>query len=761
MFPPKAQRVHKHTIKLKKKNRSLKTDLIPFCRPTPPKKTFGFPLREYIYLKNQKDSTRIWNYLDRKFGASPLWLNDQWVPKSESFLINELRARGYYNAEITTKTTPKFGSRKSVKVSHTIDQGEVYKVFDFQLNFEDASLDVKYNHFYPETPQIVPGSVFSRDAMEKQRSKVLRNLHNLGYYRINATHLQFLADTLSGNRLVDLSLEIRNAEDGSRHKTIQIRKIFIETNFDPLNPISPDTLEFAPNVYFLSHGVSKVRPDVLARQINFEPDGYLLIKSTENSYRNLSKLGVYQNISIRFPKVEGSERYVDCKIQLRLLPKYSISAETRLESRISDWKNNLASNFGINGRVSFDVKNLLKGAENLRISLGGGLEPFLITDSLSSANDLLLNTFEFGPLVRLTIPKLLFPTFGNRIRLSDRAKTEISASYNILSNIDLKRQELKLDFRYAWQETDAKRHTFSPVSVSSIKLNPSPSLSARLDSITDPFITNAYRDHLIIASAYSFSMNQQRGRNGFYLYTEVEGAGNFMEGLSSLFVFPENEFGRHKIWNIQYAQYLKTDADIRYYHKVGQESQWAFRFFGGLGLPFGRNGVLPFQKSYFGGGANGIRAWKARTLGPGSYDEALSFGANYDRIGDVMLESNTEFRFPIIGFLKGALFVDAGNVWTLDPLDSRPEGAFDTDFYKDMAIGGGFGARVDFEFFILRLDLGYRLRDPGLDGGEKWFFQSKRNFNAAVQKFNEKNGSSLGSYGSQGYNISFGIGYPF
>jgi len=649
-------------------------------------------------------------------------------------------------------------------VVHEIDPGKVYRIFDFKIDYEDPALEVKYDFYYPADKNIGPGKVFSRTLLEGVRSRMARNFHNLGYYRFSKSHIHFIADTLAGNQLVDLTMVIKNPEKGRKHSLVKIRNVFVDVDFNPSAVLAEyDTLELQPNFYALVHGDPFINPEVLRKQIKIKPQDYVVLKKTESTYKNITKLGVYQTISIRFPKVENNENLVDCRITLSRMPQYSISAETRLESRVSEWKDQdlPGSNFGINGRVSLDNNNIFRGGENLRLSLGGGLEPFLITDSLSNANNKLLNTFEFGPLVKLTVPRFVFPTFWNLFSIDNSAITEFTASYNILSNIDLKRQELKLGYRYAWKETEEKRHTISPITISTIKVNPSATLSSRLATIKDPFVTNTYQNNLIISSSYSYSLNKKKRKGGQFLYAEIEGAGNLLEQLSGKMGLREDESGQHLIWNIPFAQFVKTDMDFRLYKNIGQKSQIATRLFTGIGLPFGEVPVLPFQKSYYGGGANGIRAWKARTLGPGLYADTSSFGGNFDRIGDIHLEANVEYRFPLMGFLKGALFLDAGNVWNISPIESRPDGQISPEFYNAIALGGGFGARLDFDFFILRLDFGFRLRDPGLVAGERWFYEDKTQFNESVENYNDINSSSLGGYNRHRYNISFGIGYPF
>jgi outer membrane protein assembly factor BamA len=298
---------------------------------------------------------------------------------------------------------------------------------------------------------------------------------------------------------------------------------------------------------------------------------------------------------------------------------------------------------------------------------------------------------------------------------------------------------LNFTFGYEWKESIYKTHTFEPLIISSTKIaDNSPILE---DTTINAFIKNSFIDHLTTATRYVFIFNNQllgKNRNFSYLRGNIEFAGNTLRAINNLSNKLDNETDTsYSIGGIQYAQYIRTDFDFRYYNIINQHSTIVFRLAAGLGVPYGNSQSLPFEKSFFVGGANGIRAWEARNLGPGSYNGKV----NFDQIGDIKIEANLESRFKIISIFEGAAFIDAGNIWLSQEDPDRLGAKINTSsFLSELAIGGGFGVRLNFNFFIIRLDAAYKLKDPSYDKNSRWIIDNL-SFNKATW--------------------NFGIGYPF
>jgi outer membrane protein assembly factor BamA len=275
-----------------------------------------------------------------------------------------------------------------------------------------------------------------------------------------------------------------------------------------------------------------------------------------------------------------------------------------------------------------------------------------------------------------------------------------------------------------------------------------------LNSINNPFLTNSYQDHLVFSTklGYTFS-NQQIKRlgNHIYLNTTFESAGNSLRLINNTIGSPMNDDGSYNLLGIQYAHFVKADIDLRLYYRINKFSNIAYRLYSGVGVPLQNFQVLPFEKSFFAGGANGIRAWQARTLGPGAFTDPSE--STIDKIGDIKLEGNVEYRFKILKLLEGAVFVDAGNIWVLRERvsDNRKGSVFKANkFLTQIAIGSGIGMRLDLSFFIVRFDMGVKIYDPAMITGEEWIYQPKTRY---MDLFNTS------KYQYTTFNL--GIGYPF
>jgi hypothetical protein len=296
--------------------------------------------------------------------------------------------------------------------------------------------------------------------------------------------------------------------------------------------------------------------------------------------------------------------------------------------------------------------------------------------------------------------------------------------------------------------------------LSLIKINKSNEFQQRLDELQDLFLNASYSDHLISAIKVSYIFNQSLSKltNSFYYRGNAETAGNLLRTVMALTNVERDTLGSFQLFGIRYAHYVRTDHDFRYYRKHRDNSSTVFRVFAGIGVPLTNLSVLPFEKSFFAGGANGLRAWRAQTLGPGSFQNVVT---TFDRIGELQIEGNIEYRKKLISVVEGAIFIDVGNIWLLRPDPIRPGGEFEANrFLSEIAIGAGVGARLNFDFFIIRFDLGMQFKDPSLAPGERWVFQPKDEFNERVRNFNENNTRQVNNY-SPRLNLNLGIGYPF
>ena len=280
---------------------------------------------------------------------------------------------------------------------------------------------------------------------------------------------------------------------------------------------------------------------------------------------------------------------------------------------------------------------------------------------------------------------------------------------------------LNFSFGYEWDESPEKKHYIKPFNISSIKMFPTPEFTRELEEIDDERLKNQYTDHLITAIQYSFVFNNQdvkKVKDFIFFRGDIETSGNIFYLFNNMLDSPKDTGGFYNILGIRYAQYARIQTDFRYYWMADRNNQVVFRLLAGTGVPYGNSVALPFEKGFYLGGANSMRAWIYRGLGPGGFSDP---GTNVDKMGDIVLETNMEYRFPLYDFFKGALFIDAGNVWLLKANDKFPEAEFKFDtFYKQIAVDAGLGIRLDFSFFLFRVDFAWRLRDPARPSGDRW-----------------------------------------
>lgn len=456
---------------------------------------------------------------------------------------------------------------------------------------------------------------------------------------------------------------------------------------------------------------------------------------------------------------------LDCFIKLSPILKQSFTIETEGK--------NTSGNLGIGGSVVYQNRNLLRGAELLEVKLKGSIEGTKIVDNSTVGNpQSQFNTIEFGPEANVYIPRFLVP-FCLKASKKSNPKTIFTGSYTYQHrpyyiNNDpnfYTRYITNLSFGYTWKQNEKISHSISPLVINIVKVELLPELNDfLLNTIHNIYILNSFSNHLSTSTRYAFTYNEQdikKNQNFSFFKLNLESSGNILRGVDELInsaqanTIEKDELGRYKLFGIVYSQYLRTDFDYRFYYNSNEINKVVWRFMAGIGKPLANFPSLPFERSFFSGGANGIRAWQARTLGPGSYSTNGTF--NFDQFGDGQLESNLEYRFKMIKQLNGAVFVDAGNTWLREPDASRPGGDFKLDrFYKEIAVGSGLGIRVDFNFFIIRFDVGIKIRDPQFAEDKRWVIQNLFDTQWKTNYFETHNAQN---YHFLAFNI--GIGYPF
>jgi len=462
----------------------------------------------------------------------------------------------------------------------------------------------------------------------------------------------------------------------------------------------------------------------------------------ESAFNAFSRLRQFRFVDIQFREVNSANdtNLLDTYIRLAPLNKQATSFDIE--------GTNTSGNFGIAGNVTYTHRNLFRGAEVFQLSFLGGIERI---EQLNNGVPNYFNTREFGVESSLMIPKLLGP--GNFISDFERflPKTVITLGYNYQKRPEYTRTISTLKFGYDWKSTEDLRHTWNLLDYN--KVNVYDYDPKFIDGIQDLYIKSSFTDHLIFAMNYSFIFSNQRLntiKDYTYVRFNIESSGNLLWVLSK--ITNRNKFqavdslgnvqsAYYKVFDTRFAQYVKSDIEYSRGFSIDKFNSVVTRAFFGIGLPYGNFDVLPFEKKYFSGGANGIRAWPVRSLGPGTYKASPEEYPN--QTADIKLEANLEYRFHLISFIEGTLFLDAGNIWAINEKDNRSGAQFRLNqFYRQIAFGTGTGLRFDMSYFILRLDLGMKLRDPSETENKGWIPGNR-------------------SYTSRDFNFTFAIGYPF
>lgn len=662
--------------------------------------------------------------------------------------------KGYYDAKDTFELTKPIFSKRKYKIHYKLFPDTAYRINILDYVISDQNIKRHIDKLKGDGKLLikVENSV-DIDELNKEREIITEKLNNSGYYEFNKEYLTFQIDTNQDEHSAHLKLILNKPkqrdlfEDTIKEVNHQIFKInSITVNVFGGSKESQKNIESELNsIVFNYFNIEKtLREEEISRSILFRKDYLYNLKQITQTRKRLVSTGLFENAQILFDKAEEGDSVIvaglNCIINLKLLKKQSVQAESN--------GTHTDGNYGLEGSLSYTNRNLFKGGEKLEFSLSGGLQTqrSLTSEDDTDATDIeqikrTLNTFQIGPEVEFSIPRLLF--FSNSFKNLDLTKTVIHADLNWQITPDYNRQVEEISLGYRWVKNN---HSFSvnPIEISFVEIDiTNETFKQNIESLSDPFLRNSFQSHVNTGSRIEYLFSNKRKKSAFYINSNLEGVGNSLKYAYNFVGIEENVNGNHEFLGIEFAQFVKFQTELRYHYKIAQSNDLAFRFNGGLGVPFhNSNYALPFEKSFYIGGPNSLRAFKTRTLGPGEY---FSGEKTFDKIGDIILEANAEYRFELTSTFEGALFADAGNIWMYDSNTSRAGGNFGADtFVNQLAIGAGVGFRFDLTYFLLRFDLGIPIKTPYLDKGERWFFQP-----------HTLEGKHFAPQ------LNFGIGYPF
>jgi len=708
-------------------------------------------LKFHLWLYNLSPLNQESDWLKR-IGEAPVIFEEDQSIRSKAQLKMYMSNKGYYNASINDTVLFRPNKRK-VNLIFNVKAGQPYLVRHYFYTIKDPNLQLLI--LKDSVNQLLkPGDRFDLDILNAERQRISTNLKNAGYYKFSEDYISFSADTSFYNHRVDLTVNIDDAAIGDEdvlvpHQKYKIRNFLINPTFQApdLTGIQVDQKldTLIMNDYIITYaGKLRYKPSLFSNVNRMRDSTYYSLWNAEKTYRALNRLKQFRVININFFETNtvtvDSIPLLDCRMQLAPLPRKNFSVDIE--------GTNSSGNLGVAGNFNFQHRNVFKGAEVFDFQIRAASER---QQALINNNSLNFNTRELGFETSLTIPKFLSFLKGKNMFSFQIPETKLTGGYNFQKRPDYTRTITNLKFGYNWKSSAYKFQTLNLIDLNYVELYKFD--TDFINSIKDLYIKSSFTDHLISATNYSWMYNTQNiNKREDYKYFKVnlESAGNLLSLYSSLINVPKTEVpdtitnitsSYYEILNIRFAQYLKGDFEYRYGHIIDNQSSVVGRAFVGVGVPFGNFDVLPFEKKYFTGGANGIRAWQVRSLGPGTYKAPLNTYPNQS--SDIKLEANLEYRFKLFWIMEGAFFLDAGNIWAINSKDNRPGAVFKVNqFYKEIAVGTGLGLRFDFTFFLFRLDLGLKMRDPSNEAGKRFI---------------------PGNYSITGeqMNLSFAIGYPF
>lgn len=725
-----------------------KSDLVPYIKQKPNKRIFGTRFHLGLYNLSNINKEKWPHGWLRKIGEEPVIFDGSAADKSREQLEDYIGSKGYFDSRVSDSVLT---IKRKSDVYYNVNLKSPYTIRNLYYRIADTTIE-KLFYFDSLNCLIQRGKPYDVDVLQAERSRFERYVRNLGFYAFSADYISFRVDSTIGGRQVNLYYEVKklmeidnyNRQSYVPHNIYKIKHIYIYPDFVPKDALeggesylnSLDTIDY--NGYYFVTGQEKaqLKYDLILQSLYLKPGSVYNLTNTEQTQSHLMALKAYRLVNIFFSEVgapqesQDSELLLNCHIQLTLLSQQSFNVEIE--------GTNSAGNFG--GALNFIYlhKNLFHGAEQFNMKLKTAFE------AVNQNNKELRGTQEYGFETSLRIPKFLLPFLKKEDFIKNyNPSTNILAAFNFQDMPYYTRTMANATFGYNWAASNYKTHIVNPLQLNVVKLlSIDSAYQAQIENSS--YLAYSYRDVLILGGNYSFIFNNQKiqkSRDYVFLRVNAEASGNLLYAASQL-AGARKKGDSYYVFGQPFAQYIRTDFDLRYNLILSEVSSVVYRGFIGVGVPYGNSKAIPFEKQYFGGGANGIRAWQVRSLGPGSFvadaDEFLN------QTADIKIEANAEYRFKLFWILEGAVFADAGNIWTFYEDISRPGSEFRfSTFYKDIAIGTGAGFRFDFSFVTGRIDLGMKLRDPSISDGSRWIFMSRQ------YSFRDD------------FTLVLGIGYPF
>lgn len=730
-----------------------KTELYNFLRQSPNHKVLGFAkLSLGAYSLSGRDSSKWYNRWLQRAGQAPVIYDSVLAEGSRNQLTQALINSGYMDAVVDLDSFPD-PERRRTKLKYTVHPGTPFRVQGLGYNIPDTAINslIMANI---NSSLLRPGMFFDRNVLDQERTRITRLLQNSGYFRFNRDYINFTADTVSGSRDLNLTVNVHSPQTSSvisapvpgefsdtRHHRYFIRNVTFNLDREGERP---DSVWYRGMCYVFGDD-RYLKPSILDEMCYLTPGSTYSQRAMERTYQALGRLPIIKFVNITTEPCGsiGDAGLVDVNINISRNKKQGVSVE--LEGTNSE------GDLGFGVGLGYQHRNLAHGSESFSAKFRASYE------SLSGkVEDLVNNRYsEYAGEIGITFPKFECPFLSRSFKQRVLATSEFAVSFNYQERPEYTRIIAGTSWRWKWQQNrpgGLYRRTYDLVDINYVRL-PRSTIDF-IDQIapSNPLLRYSYEDHFIMRTGYTYWFTNRRipstqdllHHNYQPSVTSVrasaETAGNLLYAISSA-VGQHRQEGVYKILGIQYAQYVKGEVDYTYTRNMSWRSALSFHVGTGICYPYGNSTMVPFEKRFYAGGANGVRGWGVRTLGPGSYDARNSVKDFINQCGDIRLDLSVEYRAKLFWVLEGALFIDAGNIWTIKNYETQPGGFFRfNSFYKEIAAAYGVGLRMDFTYFLLRFDLGMKAHNPAMNQ-ERWPIVHPK--------------------WSRDANFHFAVGYPF
>lgn len=670
------------------------------------------------------------NWLKYKLGQKPVLLDETVCQNLNLTFENLLYHMGHFNATATYEMDIK---NKAARITFFLNPKQSYKIDTLLLPETNDSLSAAIRKIHHDT-FIKRNTTYNLELLINERQRIDQALKDHGYFYFDQEYLLFLADTTKGDHRVIMKLAYKFDMPVEAQKVYKIEKVIIAEDFK-LDNYHPDTVHHEN--FSIVSATNYMKPKIFLNSILSQKGDIYSKTKHNNSLRQLTGLRSYKFVNAKYAPSSGFNDKLDVSYLMTPSQRMSLSAEINAVSK--------SNNFVGPGLIlSYKSKNTLRGAELFSLNLRGRFEKQVSGEKEGDT------AYEIGVDASIDMPGLI-PFKLRKINKPYAPNSSITIGTGIYSRVSLYRfNTYTTGLEYTWRKNDFITHVIRPVEISYTNLSDA-SQEFKKFLLLNPSIRQSFEEQFIIGMSYNFIINKLAATNKYryYINAGVDPSGNLASIINGIVSNADEEDKQFTLFGTPISQYFRIRTDFRYYFKTGKESLIATRLYAGVGIPYGNSKVMPYIKQFYAGGTNSLRAFRARSVGPGSYITPDSLeNVLIDQTGEIKLETNIEYRFPIVGFLKGALFSDIGNVWLVNEDSLRPGGKFDLDyFHKQLAVGIGFGLRVDIDLVVIRFDWAIPVRKPWLPEGERWVFNEIDLFNRRWRKDNLL------------WNIS--IGYPF